>query len=59
MTQYDVELYQKIERLISKKLEAYPAAEEAVLLMNERVNEAQRIALQQIRESDDKGQGPT
>jgi hypothetical protein len=25
VTQYDVELYQKIERLISKKLEAYPA----------------------------------
>ena len=30
VTQYDVELYQKIERLIGKKLEAYPAPEEAV-----------------------------
>ena len=43
VTQYDVELYQKIERLIGKRLEAYAAPEEAVLLMNERVNEAQRL----------------
>ena len=57
VTQYDVELYQKIERLINKKLDAYPAPEEAVLLMHERVNEAQRIALQQIREADEKGGG--
>jgi ATP-dependent RNA helicase DDX47/RRP3 len=57
VTQYDVELYQKIERLISKKLEAYPAPEEAVLLMNERVNEAQRIAAQQMRDVDDKRGG--
>ena len=55
VTQYDVELYQKIERLIGKRLEAYPAPEEAVLLMNERVNEAQRIAQQQMREADAKG----
>ena len=52
VTQYDVELYQKIERLIGKKLEAYPAPEEAVLLLNERVNEAQRIAANQMREAD-------
>ena len=57
VTQYDVELYQKIERLIQKKLDAYDAPEEAVLLMNERVNEAQRIAQQQMREADAKGAG--
>ena len=57
VTQYDVELYQKIERLIGKRLEAYAAPEEAVLLMNERVNEAQRIAQQQMREADAKGGG--
>jgi len=57
VTQYDVELYQKIERLIQKKLDAYDAPEEAVLLMNERVNEAQRIAQQQMREADAKGGG--
>jgi len=57
VTQYDVELYQKIERLIGKKLEAYPAPEEAVLLLNERVNEAQRIAANQMREADARGGG--
>ena len=57
VTQYDVELYQKIERLIGKKLEAYNAPEEAVLLLNERVNEAQRIAANQMREADARGGG--
>ena len=57
VTQYDVELYQKIERLIGKKLKAYPAPEEAVLLLNERVNEAQRIAANQMREADARGGG--
>ena len=57
VTQYDVELYQKIERLIGKKLEAYPAPEEAVLLLNERVNEAQRIAANQMRARRTRGWG--
>jgi ATP-dependent RNA helicase DDX47/RRP3 len=57
VTQYDVELYQKIERLIGKKLDAFPAPEDAVLLLNERVNEAQRIASNQMREADARGGG--
>lgn len=44
VTQYDVELYQKIEALIGLKMEQYPAEQEAVLLLLERVGEAQRIA---------------
>lgn len=41
---YEVELYQKIEQLIGMKLERFPAVEEEVLVMLERVSEAQRHA---------------
>ncbi len=54
VTQYDVELYQRIEALIGKKLETFPADEGATLLMLERVGEAQRVAALQMREADAK-----
>ena len=41
---YDVELYQRIEQLIEKKLPLYPTVEEEVMLLMERVTEAQRYA---------------
>lgn len=41
---YDVELYQRIEQLIGKKLPLYPTVEEEVMLLMERVTEAQRYA---------------
>ena len=41
---YDVELFQRIEHLISKKLPLYPTEEEEVMQMMERVTEAQRYA---------------
>lgn len=44
VTQYDVELYQRIEALIEKKLPKYAVEEEAVMLLNERVDEAVRLA---------------
>jgi len=43
VTQYDVELYQRIEQLISKQLPLYSTEEEEVMLLQERVSEAQRI----------------
>lgn len=43
VTQYDVELYQRIEQLISKQLPLYPTEEEEVMLLQERVSEAHRI----------------
>jgi ATP-dependent RNA helicase DDX47/RRP3 len=49
VTQYDVELFQKIEHLINKKLDEVPTEEDAVLLLLERVSEAQRIATMQVR----------
>ncbi|CAG0891892.1 unnamed protein product [Cyprideis torosa] len=47
VSQYDVELYLRIERLIGKKLDAFDAPEESVMILAERVAEAQRIALMQ------------
>lgn len=43
-TRYDVELYQRIECLLGKKLGVYPTVEEEVLALMERVAEAQRFA---------------
>ena len=57
VTQYDVELYQRIETLIGKKLDAFPAEEASALLMLERVGEAQRVAALQMREADSKSGG--
>jgi len=51
VTQYDVELYQKIEFLIGKKLDIYPLEKENVLTLMERVSEAQRSATLELRES--------
>ena len=50
VTQYDVEAYQRLEALISQKLPQYPADEETVLVLLERVNEAQRLAMRELRE---------
>ncbi|XP_011859512.1 PREDICTED: probable ATP-dependent RNA helicase DDX47 [Vollenhovia emeryi] len=49
VTQYDVELYQRIEQLIGKELPSYPTKEDEVMLLQERVSEAQRIAKMDIK----------
>jgi len=50
VTQYDLENYQKIEHLIEKKLDVYKCEEDEVLVFNERVQEAQRIANQEFKD---------
>eukprot|EP00271_Cylindrocystis_brebissonii_P013125 TRINITY_DN32722_c0_g1_i1.p1 TRINITY_DN32722_c0_g1~~TRINITY_DN32722_c0_g1_i1.p1 ORF type:complete len:469 (+),score=99.49 TRINITY_DN32722_c0_g1_i1:569-1975(+) len=52
VTQYDVELFQRIEQLTGVKMEAFPAEQEDVLLMLERVNDAQRMATMHMRDKD-------
>lgn len=49
VSQYDVELYQKIETAIGKKLEEWPHEKEDVMALKERVDEAKRIAIQEIK----------
>jgi len=50
VTQYEVELYQKIEASLGKKLDAFPFEKELVLVLLERVSEAQRLAALDMRE---------
>ncbi|WCJ37056.1 ATP-dependent rRNA helicase RRP3 [Euphorbia peplus] len=52
VNQYEVEWFIQIEKLIGKKLPKHPAEEEEVLLFLERVSEAKRISVLQIKESD-------
>ena len=55
VTQYDIEMYQRIEELIGKKLDLYPnIQEEAIAILQERVQEAQRHAILQMKEIEKK-----
>ncbi|ETE61497.1 putative ATP-dependent RNA helicase DDX47, partial [Ophiophagus hannah] len=54
VTQYDVELFQRIEHLIGKKLPAFPSQEEEVMMLTERVAEAQRFARMELRQQGEK-----
>lgn len=54
VSQYDVHNYREVEELIGKKLDAFPVEESTVLLMLERVNEAQRIAVSELRTMNEK-----
>ncbi|KAG8641047.1 DEAD-box ATP-dependent RNA helicase 10 [Manihot esculenta] len=51
VNQYELEWYLLIEKLIGKKLPEFPAEEEEVLLLLERVTEAKRISQMKIKES--------
>lgn len=53
VTQYDIELYQRIEFLIGKQLSQYKTQEDEVMLLLERVNEADRQARIQMKEIED------
>ncbi|ENN77964.1 probable ATP-dependent RNA helicase DDX47 isoform X1 [Dendroctonus ponderosae] len=54
VTQYDVELYQRIEHLIGKQLPLYKTEEEEVMGLQERVEESQRIAKTELRDLTEK-----
>ncbi|KAJ1430776.1 P-loop containing nucleoside triphosphate hydrolase [Sesbania bispinosa] len=51
VNQYELEWYIQIEKLIGKKLPEYPAQEEEVLLLEERVSEAKRLAVMKMKET--------
>lgn len=50
VTQYDVELIQRIEKVIGKKMELWPTDKEEVMLLKERVDEAARLAINELKE---------
>ena len=45
VTQYDVEILQRIEGALGKKLDEWPVEREEVLVLGERVGDAQRVAV--------------
>jgi len=49
VTQYDVELYQRIEHLIGKKMSLYQTEEQEVMTLVERVAESQRFAKMEVK----------
>merc|ERR1712100_14990 len=51
VTQYDIEQFQKIEKAIGLKMKVFPTEEEMVLVMLDRVSEAQRIAIKELKEN--------
>ncbi|VDC06553.1 unnamed protein product [Peniophora sp. CBMAI 1063] len=55
VTQYDVELIQRIEAVIGKKMDLWPADKEEVALLRERVDEASRLAAAELREQQAQG----
>lgn len=50
VTQYDVELIQRIEAVINKKMDVWPTDKEEIALLRERVDEAGRLAATELRE---------
>jgi ATP-dependent RNA helicase DDX47/RRP3 len=50
VTQYDVELIQRIETVIGKKMDVWPTDKEEIALLGERVEEACRLAATELRE---------
>lgn len=57
VTQYDVELYQRIEQLLGKKLDEFPVDKDGVALLQERVAESSRLAQMQMKEASKSGEG--
>uniref|UniRef100_A0A7S3NKR6 RNA helicase n=1 Tax=Aureoumbra lagunensis TaxID=44058 RepID=A0A7S3NKR6_9STRA len=54
VTQYDIELYQRLEHLIGTKLPACPIDEDRALVHIDKVNEASRLATIQLRDLQEK-----
>lgn len=54
VTQYDVEVWLRIEAALGKKLGAYETVKEEVMVLNERVSEAQRHAVTEMKDLHEK-----
>ena len=49
VTQYDIEVYLRIEKALGRKLEEHTAARDEVMVFAERVGEAQRVAVTEMK----------
>lgn len=57
VSQYDVELLQRIEGVVGKKMSEFPHDKEAIAILAERVGEASREAIREIKEQEASGGG--
>ena len=55
VTQYDVEIFQRIEKALDKKLEEHAMERAEVMVFAERVGEAQRVAITEMKNLNEKG----
>jgi ATP-dependent RNA helicase DDX47/RRP3 len=55
VSQYDVELVQRIESATGKKMELWPTDNEEIALLKERVDEAGRVAVNELKDQIRKG----
>ncbi|PGH10917.1 ATP-dependent rRNA helicase RRP3 [Polytolypa hystricis UAMH7299] len=54
VSQYDVEVWLRIENALGKKLDTYKLEKDEVMVLNQRVNDAQRTAITQMKELQEK-----
>ena len=50
MTQYDLEIWQRIEAALGKQLGEYKTDRDEVMILAERVGEAQRMAVSEMKD---------
>ncbi|KAI4276468.1 MAG: hypothetical protein L6R38_005658 [Xanthoria sp. 2 TBL-2021] len=50
VTQYDFEIYQRIEHALGKKLEEFRVEKDELMVFGETVNEAQRVAIRKMKD---------
>ncbi|KAI5302915.1 ribosomal RNA processing protein, partial [Ascosphaera atra] len=54
VTQYDVEVWQRIEHALGKQLPEYPTEKEEVMVLSDRIGDAQRHAITQMKDLHEK-----
>ena len=54
VTQYDIEIWQRIETALGKKLGEFATEKEEVMVLGERVGEAQRMAIREMKDLHEK-----
>lgn len=57
VTQYDVEVWLRIEKALDKKLPEYKVEKDEVLVLSERVGEAQRQAVTELKDMEERNSG--
>lgn len=57
VTQYDVEVYLRIEKALGRKLDEMDLVKDEVMAYADKVGEAQRVAIRQLKDADEKKKG--